>query len=126
MRLSTTACIIVAALAAGGCGDDPQAAPPTVNSVVQKFFQDAVDKDAESICSVMTPNGRARAAGRTFYQVPRGESQATARPRRPASYDQCVESGAPGATKSSDLPIAMKNGYRPRVIKTRRSPEGVR
>jgi hypothetical protein len=121
------ACLSLAALVIAGCGDDPQSPPDgaRISSLVTRFFEDAAGGDAEAICSVLTPNGRAWAVGRTF-SIHRGESMAAAPPRRPASYEQCVESGAPHATGSSDLPHAMKNGFRPQVVKTRRSPEGVR
>jgi hypothetical protein len=117
------ACIaIVVPLAYVGCGND-SAPPPNrvpIRTLVQQFFLDAWHKDAEAICAVLTADGRAWAVDRTF-SVHRGESLASARPRRPASYEQCVESGAPHATNSSDLPIAMKNGYRPRVVAVRRT-----
>lgn len=127
MGRSAVACVTLAALALVGCGDDPQADPDgaRISSVVQKFFKDSANDDAEAICSVLTPNGRAWAVGRTF-SIHKGQSMAAAPPRRPASYEQCVESGAPHATQSSDLPYAMKNGYRPQVVETRKSREGLR
>jgi hypothetical protein len=121
VRSRRAACIAVfAALVFPGCGDDAAPQPDRVQipALVQQFFVEAVDDDAEAICAVLTANGRAWAVERSF-SVRRGESLASARPRRPASYEQCVEAGAPHATASSDLPIAMKNGYRPRVVELR-------
>jgi len=115
-------------LALLGCGDDPAPLPDRVQirALVQQFFADAVDKDAAAICSVLTPKGRAWATQRGVYQIRRGESIVNARHKRPASLAECVEEGAPGATVSSDLPIAWKNGYRPKVVETRKSREGLR
>lgn len=92
---------------------------------MRQFFDDARDHDAEAICSVLTADGRAWASERTF-NVREGVGLADASPRRPASFEQCVDSGAPHATVSSDLRGAMRNGYRPRVIAMRSADGQVR
>jgi hypothetical protein len=122
------ACVVpLTLLASLGCGDDADAPPDRgqIPAFVRQFFDDARDHDAEAICSVLTADGRAWATGRTF-NVREGVSLADASPKRPASLDECVESGAPHATVSSDLPGAMKNGYRPRVIAIRTADAQVR
>jgi hypothetical protein len=85
---------------------------------VSQFFDDAWHDDAKAICSVLTADGRAWATERAF-SVRDGESIADASPKRPASYEECVESGAPHATLSNDLPSSMEAGHRPHVIDMR-------
>jgi hypothetical protein len=99
-----------------GCGSEPDPSPDReqIRTLVSDFFNDAAAGNAEAICAVMTADGRAWATGRDFL-VHEGESLVDARPRRPASMEQCIESDAAG-TYSTDLPVAMKNGYRPRVL----------
>ena len=121
MGLRVGACaFFVAALASSGCGDDSKSPPDRsqVPAFVSQFFDDAWHDDAKAICSVLTADGRAWATERAF-SVRDGESLADALPKWPASYEECVESGAPHATVSSDLPGAIKNGYRPHVIDVR-------
>jgi hypothetical protein len=85
---------------------------------VSQFFDDAWHDDAKAICSVLTADGRAWATERAF-SVRDGESLAGASPKRPASYAECVASGAPHATVSTDLPASMEAGHRPHVIDMR-------
>lgn len=85
---------------------------------MSQFFDAAWHNDAKAICSVLTADGRAWATERAF-SVRDGESLADASPKRPASYEECVESGAPHATLSTDLPSSMESGHRPRVIDVR-------
>jgi len=115
------ACVVpLAVLASSGCGDDSHSPPDRseIPAFLGQFFADARDHDAEAICSVLTADGRAWAAGRTF-NVREGVSLADAPPKRPASFEACVESGAPRATVSSDLAGSMKAGYRPDVTAMR-------
>jgi hypothetical protein len=107
----------VAALASSGCGDDSKSPPDRsqVPAFVSQFFDDAAHDDAKAICSVLTADGRAWATERAF-SFRDGESPADASPKRPASYEECVESGVPHATLSNDLPGSVKAGHRPHVI----------
>ncbi len=66
---------------------------------------------------MLTPTGRAHALVRTFIHD---------RPRRPASEEQCVDGAAKRALLSSDLPVAMKNGYRPRIVRLKFSGDVAR
>jgi len=122
------ACVVpLAVLASSGCGDesDPPPDRSQIPAFLGQFFDDARDHDAEAICSVLTADGRAWATGRTF-NVREGVRLADAPPKRPASFEACVESGAPHATVSSDLPGAMKAGYRPEVFAMRSADGQVR
>ena len=87
MELRFGLCALVAALAASGCGEDLEAPEDRsqVASFVRDFFDGARDGNAEAICSVLTPDGRAWAAGRSF-SIPNGTSLADGSPRRAASY----------------------------------------
>lgn len=85
---------------------------------MSQFFDDAWHDDAKGICSVLTADGRAWATERAF-SLRDGESIADASPKRPASYEECVESGAPLATLSTDLPGSMEAGHRPHVTDMR-------
>lgn len=78
--------------------------------VIEDFFDDAAADDAEGVCGALTPDGRARTVQRRFVND---------RPLRPASEAQCVDEGAPLALDSTDLPYAMKHGFRVRVPKVR-------
>ena len=130
MRISAglSACVVaLASLASSGCGDDADP-PPDRNQIpafVGQFFDDARDHDAKAICSVLTADGRAWATGRAFH-IRERVSLADASPMRPASIAACVESGAPHATVSSDLPGSMKAGHRPDVIDMRSAGGQVR
>lgn len=92
---------------------------------MRQFFDNAWHHDAKAICSVLTPDGRAWAAERAF-SVRHGESLGDASPKRAASYEECVASGAPHATLSSDLPGSMKAGHRPHVVDMRSANGQVR
>jgi hypothetical protein len=117
----------VAALASSGCGDDSKPPPDRsqVPAFVSQFFDDAWHDDAEAICSVSTADGRAWATGRAF-SIRDGEGLADASPKRPASYEECVKSGAPRATLSTDLPGSMEAGHRPHVIDIRAADDQLR
>jgi hypothetical protein len=121
-RIGLQGLVLVAAASLLGCGGESQPDPrpdrEQIGALVQDFFEAAAEDDAEAICTATTAKGRAWATGRDIYEVRRGESIVNARHKRPASMEQCVESGARGAD-SADLPVAMRNGYRPRVLRLR-------
>ena len=106
------ALVLLAFATLTGCGADPEPQPDSnqLRALVHDFFLDAAAGDAEAVCAVLTPDGRARATERRFVH---------GRPLRPASEEQCVSERAPAALKSSDLPIAVKNGWRHQVVKLR-------
>jgi hypothetical protein len=115
------ACVVsIAAVASSGCGDDSKVPPDRsqVPAFVSQFFDSAWHDDAKAICSVLTADGRAWATERAF-SIRNGEGLADASPKRSASYEECVESGAPHATLSTDLPRSMESGHRPHVIAMR-------
>jgi ketosteroid isomerase-like protein len=103
--------LVPASLAA--CGDDPEpkSDPQQIEALVNGLFEDAAAKDAEGVCAVLTEDGWAHAVQRKFLAD---------EPLRSADREDCVRERAPGAAlKSHDLPVGMKNGFRPHVEQLR-------
>jgi hypothetical protein len=104
------ACGLLLALA--GCGDSANSPPDReqIETLVDDFFQDAADKDAQAVCEVLTEDGWAHALYRKFV---------VDEPLRSATQDDCVDERAPAALRSVDLPAAVKHGSRPGIERLR-------
>jgi ketosteroid isomerase-like protein len=102
---------VVLLVAACGTAPEPKPDGEQIEALVNGLFEDAAAKDAEGVCAVLTEDGWAHAVQRKFLAD---------EPLRSADQDDCVRERAPGAAlKSNDLPVAMKNGFRPHVEQLR-------
>jgi hypothetical protein len=99
-------------LAFAGCGDSSNSTPDReqIETLVDDFFRDAADKDAEAVCSALTEDGWAHALYRKFL---------VDEPLRSATKDDCVGKRAPAALRSVDLPAAVEHGSRPGIERLR-------
>jgi hypothetical protein len=105
--------LLVVPASVGACGADPEPKSDRqqIESLVNGLFEDAAAKDVEGVCAVLTEDGWAHAVQRKFLAD---------EPLRSADKDDCVRERAPGAAlKSTDLPAAIKHGYRPHVERLR-------
>ncbi len=102
--------VVPASLAACGGDPEPKSDRQQIEALVNGLFEDAAAKDAEGVCAVLTEDGWAHAVERKFLAD---------EPLRSADEDDCVRERAPAALKSVDLPVAVRNGYRPSVERLR-------
>ena len=78
-----------------------------VRVLVEDFFEDAADDDAEAVCGALTPDGRARAGPAAFRR------RSAAAPRQPGAVQR--RGALPGALASTGSSVAMDHGHRVRV-----------